>query len=293
MPDQAYLNYSDSINTTNSPLASWNTQGNDVDLSPRGSHPLLASLKQYTSAGVYVSASPICVTEGNIFSVVLSGNFIEPLFLSPYIFGNTEYNQGGFVGINTMNIVANIDTSARRLFSTGNVDYTYNISLGTSSNSNPFQNTKLLMNFLSTQPTDLIPTRNVLPYYDFPRYLSLSDQQSSMVQGQTSTLNSQNIQLSQLPDYFIINVRIPMSQQTCKNTDSFFTINNISINLNNQSGLLSSATQRDLWRMLQDNHSTTQSFAEFSGVQLFSDNSSGGVGKLVNTTGSLLVLAPS
>jgi hypothetical protein len=137
----------------------------------------------------------------------------------------------------------------------------------------------------------LIPTRNVLPYYDFPRYLSLSDQQSAMMQGQTSTLNSQNIQLSQLPDYFIINVRIPMSQQTCKNTDSFFTINNISINLNNQSGLLSSATQRDLWRMSQDNHST-QSFAEFSGVQLFSDNSSG-VGQLVNTTGSLLVLAPS
>jgi hypothetical protein len=82
---------------------------------------------------------------------------------------------------------------------------------------------------------------------DFPRYLSMSDQQTAMNQGQTSVLNSQNIQLfSQLPEYFIISVRIPMSQQTCQNSDSFFTINNISINLNNQSGLLSSANARDL-----------------------------------------------
>jgi hypothetical protein len=195
------------------------------------------------------------------------------------------------VGINALNLVANIDTSARRLFSTGNSDYTYSIALGTSSNSNPFKNTKLLLNFLTSQPTDLIPTKNVHPYMDFPRYLSMSDQQTAMSQGQTSVLNSQNIQLSQLPEYFIISVRIPMSQQTCQNSDSFFTINNISINLNNQSGLLSSANARELWTMSQDNNSS-QSFAEFSGLQMINNNATG-CGTIVPTTGSLLVLSPA
>jgi hypothetical protein len=290
MPDQAYLNYADAVNATNSPLASWNTQGNDSELAPRGSHPLDVSIEQQNNAGQYVSSSPICEAEGNRFVVTISGQFIEPLFLSPYIFGNPEYNQGGFVGVSAMNITANIDTTARRLFSTAN-DYTYNILLGTASNANPFKNTKLLMNFLTSQPTDLIPTKNVLPYYDFPRYLSMSDQQSAIISGQSSSINSQNIQLSQLPDYFIISVRIPMNQQTCKNSDSFFTINNISINLNNQSGLLSSATPRDLWKMSQDNHSS-QSYAEFSGMQMVSNNQTG-CGEIVYTTGSLLVLSPA
>jgi hypothetical protein len=94
LPDQAYLNYSDAVNANNSPLASWNNQGNDGQLSPRGSHPLEVTLNQYTSAGVFVSTSPVCVTEGNTFVVQVSGNFIEPLFLSPFIFGHPELNCG-------------------------------------------------------------------------------------------------------------------------------------------------------------------------------------------------------
>jgi hypothetical protein len=249
MPDQAYLNYSDAINTSNSPLASWNTQGYDADLSPRGAHPFKVTIKQLDAAGVLVSASPICATATNTFVVTIEGHLIEPLFLSPFIFGNPEYNKGGFVGVNAMTINATVDTTCRRLFSTANTNYTYDIRLGTPAESNPFKNTNLLMSFLTSQSTDLIPSKNILPYYDFPRYTSTSSQQSALLSGQTSSINSPNMQLSQLPDYFLISVRIPMNEQTCKNTDSFFTIKNISINLNNQSGLLASATARDLWKM--------------------------------------------
>ena len=82
-----------------------------------------------------------------------------------------------------------------------------------------------------------------------------------------------------------------MSQQRWYNTSSFLTINNISINLNNQSGLLSSASQYDLWRLSVRNGST-QSWGEFSGQQLVTDNATG-AGSLVASTGSLLVLNPA
>jgi hypothetical protein len=66
------------------------------------------------------------------------------------------------------------------------------------------------------------------------------------------------------------------------------TINNISVNLNNQSGLLSSASQYDLWRLSIKNGST-QSWSEFRGQAY----ASGAIDALVPTTGSLLVLNPA
>jgi len=290
LPDQAYLNYSDAVLANNNPLASWNTQSYDVDLAPRGSFPVNAVISQYTSGGVFVSNSPTCATAGNYFLVEISSIFTEPLFLSPFIYGNPEFNCGGICGVNTMNFVMNIDATCKRLFSTAN-PYTYAISLGTASNANPFTNTRMLLNFLSTQPTDLIPSRNVLPFYDFPRYLSLASNNQSFAPQTSATITSQNIQLNQLPDYFFITVRIPMSQQTIKNSSSFFTINSISVNLNNQSGLLSSSSTFDLWRISKNNNST-QSWQEFSGQALVNANSTG-VGATTYTTGSLLILSPA
>jgi len=66
------------------------------------------------------------------------------------------------------------------------------------------------------------------------------------------TLQSPNISLNQLPDQFWIYVRIPMAQQTIQNSASFLTITNISMNLNNQSGLLSSYTQSQLYQLSRE-----------------------------------------
>jgi len=115
----------------------------------------------------------------------------------------------------------------------------------------------------------------------------------SVAAGATQTITSSNLQINQIPDLFLINVRIPMSQQTVQNTSSFFTINNISINLNNQSGLLSSASKYDLWRMSMKNGSS-QSWEEFNGSALKAYVSQPTASaKLVATTGSLLVINPA
>lgn len=306
-PDQAYLNYSDAVlngGASNNPLASWGTQSQDVDLAPRGSFPLDACEVQRYVNGLYVDDSPISTSAAtNTFKIAITATLTEPLFLSPFIFSDPEYNGGGFAGINTISANFNIDSTCKRFFSkaqnaTGSL--VASVALGgafLAGQVPAFQNTRLLLQFLSTQPSDMVPSRVVSPYHDFPRYLSLSSN-SAPIAGwaggyaapSRSTITSQNIQLNQLPDYFIINARIPMSNQTIFDSNSFMTIRSISVNLNNQSGLLSSAQAVDLWKISIANGST-QSWSEFSGRASAVRNATG-AGLITPTTGSLLILSP-
>lgn len=237
----------------------------------------------------------------------------EPLFLAPFIFGDPQFNVQGLLGINNATFTLNIDGTCGRVWSTSN-PYTSAVSLGSTvfGFANGFavnavvgttqtistigltgsvpSAPSMLFKFLSTQPSDLVQTKNIVPYMDYPRYLTNASNQPSMTTLSTSTLTSSNLQINQIPDLFIINIRKPMSSQNWEDTSSFLTINNISINLNNQSGLLSSASAYDLWRMSVKNGST-QSWAEFSG-QANTTNTNGGA-SAVASTGSLLVINPA
>jgi hypothetical protein len=291
LPDQAYKNFADSVGAINSPLGDFNDQSYDGDLIPRGAFPVQSLTLVHNLAAGGQDASPKSTNLDDTFVITGYIKVTEPLLgLSPFIYGDAVYNKQGLVGINAMSFVFNIDSSCKRFFSTAS-PYTFTIALGTQAQQNPFQNTRMLVNFLSTQPTDLISARNVVPYMDLPRYISLQSSTGSLASGASASYNSQNIQINQLPDYFIVSVRKPMSTQTIKDSSTFFKINSVSINLNNTSGLLSSALPEDLWRISVNNHST-QSWAEFSGAVSSADNATG-VGSAVSTTGSLLILSPA
>ena len=96
----------------------------------------------------------------------------------------------------------------------------------------------------------MIKSKNVVPYMDYPRFLTGSANTGTIASKATASLTASNVQLNQIPDLIIINVRKPMSSLTATDSNSFFKINSISLNLNNQSGLLSSATSYDLWRII-------------------------------------------
>lgn len=302
LPDQSYLEYSAGVGANNNPLGNYSDASYDVDQIPRGAFPADVRVYRYTTAGGanYVDQSVVATgAAGERWVVCVTALLTEPLFLSPIIFGDPCYNMQGFSGINTMNFVANIDTTCKRAFSSAN-SWTIVPSLGCPAITGaapaaavqPFVGTRLLFNFLSTQPSDLIPVRNVLPYQEFPRYLSLSTNNPALVPDATAVISSQNIQLNQIPDYFIIYARVPMSQQTIKDSASFLQINQISCNFNNASGLLASATQNDLWRMSVANGST-QSWLEFSGLATTTSVAGTGTGVIVPTTGSILILSPA
>lgn len=317
LPDQAYASYSDAVLANNNPLASYNTASYDLDQVPRGAFPVIIAVSHFSNTGVFLDNSLISLGNGDTWKIGIATIVTEPIFLSPFIWANPEYNCQGLLGINNMAFTFNIDSTASRVFSTAN-PYVTGVVLGSptafaqqsaftlpplpvgqgqtallsTTNGVP----SLLFKFLSTQPSDLIQTKNVVPYMDFPRYLTSSANNPTFTAvGQSGLrVNSSNLQINQIPDYFIITARIPMSQQNFSNSMSQFVIQNISVNLNNQSGLLSSASQYDLWRTSSKNGST-QSWAEFNGQQnsttlnpataLYQNNT-------IGTTGSLLVLSP-
>jgi hypothetical protein len=292
LPDQAYKLYADATpGTINNPLGDYTDQSYDGDLLPRGAYPIQDFLLVRQIFGGGQDNDPQSNNLGDIFTITGRIHVTEPLLgLSPFIYGEPEYNKQGLVGVNAMSFVFNIDTTCKRFWSTA-TDYTYSVSLGTAVHQNGFDNCRMLVNFLSTQPTDLVSAKNVVPYMDLPRYLSLQTGTGNLNAGASATYNSQNIQINQLPDYFIINVRKPMALQTVKDSSTFLKINSISVNLNNTSGLLSSATPQDLWRISVNNHST-QSWTEFSGQASVATNATG-VGQIISTTGSLLILSPA
>ena len=79
------------------------------------------------------------------------------------------------------------------------------------------------------------------------------------------TIYSSNIQLSWIPDKLIIFVRKPIAALTWGDADSYATITGISINFNNQAGLLSSMTPQQLYRNIVQSGLVGLTWEQFSG----------------------------
>jgi hypothetical protein len=301
-------------------------------------------------AGTYYNNSLVMEanTSYNSWDIVLQFTTTEPFIcLSPWINSNSN-NNAGLIGINNISCNFSIDGTCSRVFSTM-TNYISSIALGATSSTmtvpnqtdpittivlngnnipavttttagspiDAFQSSKLLFNFLSLQPEQYqkISSKNVVPYMDYPRYLSSQQSTTSIpaialnastgqITASSTTLTSQSLQLSQIPDLILISVRKPMSSQTWVDSSSFLTITNISVSFNNTAGILSSCNQQQLFNISYRNGSA-QSYYEFCG---FARNNYTGVvaadgnvtfsqelvgrGVEVGTTGSLLVLNP-
>lgn len=314
LPDGTYGRYADAVSANNNPLAAYEINSFDDKLQGRGSFPVSLAVARYNAAGVYQDQSLICVTAGDYWSITISTIVTEPLFLSPFTWGNPEHNAQGLVGLNNMTLTLNIDGSLKRLFSTASPYFStaYGVQPGTGVNPNISQNSNLftataqvglyslpsspalLFKFLSTQPSDRIESKNVVPYTDFPRYLTPNSQTQTLQPGASGVFSTQNIQINQMPSKIMIVARKPMALQNATDSASFLTITGVSVNLNNASGLLSSSSQQDLWRISTRNGSN-QTWEQFSGqaLRVTGDYAAAATGTyLVPTGGSMLVLNP-
>lgn len=297
-PDSTYGSYLSGFTTgsNNNPINNILSNGYDDDFSPRGAFKVDNYEVSHYVNGVFTDNSlvasatlgtaplPKVAGSGDTWVITFDITVTEPfLALSPFI--NTDpMCKAGLVGINNMSMVLNVDTTCRRLISASTVvaqssgdlapiplSPITNVSLGYTNLAQktigPFTNTRLLFNFLSLQPEQYqkISTKNVVPYLDYPRYLTISNTLGAIGAFQTNyLLTSQAIQLNQIPDLIIISARVPMSSQNWNYANSFLKITNISVNFNNQSGLLASATANDLYHISARNGSS-QSWLEFNG----------------------------
>jgi hypothetical protein len=283
----------------------------DNDLLPRGAWVLDAVSTTAPAAGGTITAivAPTPLVSGVTQSIYVQFTCTEPLLLSPWIFADPAHNGQGMYGVQNLNYQFNMG-DASRVWRTAAVTPTtisgssYPIPWITSTTVFSFNNTKLLFNFLTPHPSDLMPARNCMPYYELPRFITsnLSQISPSAAVGfpniTTTVVSTSSLQLNQIPDKLIISVRQPLNTLQYSATpsvnalggapDSFLCIKGVSINFNNMSGILSAASQQDLYRYSVENGSN-QSWQEFSGYANVPDGATG-VGRAIACSGSLLVL---
>ena len=195
----------------------------------------------------------------------------EPLLLSPFVFGS-GFGKQGFYGIQTMNFNMNINSNAARAWRSAVFNGTKAVEVDS------FSDSQLVFQFLTPHASDMLDPRNVVPFYEFPVYrtsgnLALparpnygtASADGSFAEPARVTLQSTNLQLSGIPDKLIIFVRKRVADLKCSDTDSYATITNISINFNNQAGLLSSMSQEQLFRNSVQSGLANMSWDEFCG----------------------------
>lgn len=257
----------------NHPHGGFNRLSMDNDLAPRGTLPIKLT------PGTNCSASSSAIAAG-VVECTIAVEVTEPVMVSPFIFAGDEGQ--GIYGIQNLNAVYNLNSSpntAIRL--SANTTVAAEFPAGRTVTFLGAQDPQLLLQFLTPHPSDLMPSRNVVPYYELPRFVSSTG--SSVAANTTATFNSSSLQLNQIPDKIYICVSKDISQRVNTDADAFLAITGISMNWNNSAGLLSSATQQDLWRMSVEN-GVNMSWVEFSG------STGGGSVTPLQTCGSVLCL---
>ena len=231
-----YQNYSDAINANNNPLAGFKNASYNQHRLPRGAHPLDAlTITRQPNGGGATDNDPISQNIGDTWVIDVSATFTEPIFLSPFLF-HSKYNEAGLLGINQMNFVFNIDAQMKRFWSSGLAKIgaggnaiPYTLSLN---QADAFTNPRILLNFLTSQQTNLLPARNIVPYVDYPRYITSQQNTNVINAGNSSDIVINNIQLNQIADRFVIVARKRLSDKvTDGECQSLMAQNNHGMNL--------------------------------------------------------------
>ena len=189
------------------------------------------------------------------------------------------------LGINNINIVANIRSNLTGMYkSTASSGYTKTVSLGKDGDT-AVTSLKLLINLLTLQPEQYsrIITRNVLPIQDYSWFVSSYN--STVTAGATNTFTFPIVSLNQIPETLLVFVRPAPDATDFSSMSRYFTINSATISFNNQSGILASCSQQELYNISKENGSK-QSYTDFTGLLRFNS-------QIVSGQGSILVLKPA
>jgi hypothetical protein len=238
MPDQSQ-NYSDLQNFVRNPLLQY---GDNTAEEARGGF-----LMSYSNNANNLQATVNCL-------------FVENLWLSPLHFGRDE--DPGFVGVKTFDVNMTFGDLTRM--------WSHMDSFGTSV---PLLSSltasivggqsalsvlpTLLFQYITPQEVPMIPKQVYYSYYDVQRYPTGPYQLTS---SQSTEFNTSSITLNSVPSRVYLFAREQNSDLMATSsvagytkTDSFAVIQNVSINWNNRAGLLSSASQYDLYHMSVQN----------------------------------------
>lgn len=225
LPDQSQ-EYSDLTGSSTNPLNNW--QSSTYYQQGRGSFPY-RTVSYSSAAGVTTQVIRFTVAEPLAFS---------PMIISPHELEN------GFIYLNQFNLQIQFGNLSRMLSksSAGNTFTSVSVSV--------MPNPTLLVRFITPDITQEIPERIVYPYSDIRVFQT---GYGNVTAGSTAQIVSSNIQLQQIPEKIYVYAReddaVLQSATGYQQADAFAGIQSTSINFNNVSGLLSSATTHDLWKL--------------------------------------------
>jgi len=256
-----------------------------------------APVQLFGSTSSYASAVAQDPTNPTSYSYwVLVFTTIEPVLCQPFLWSDPVSNTQGIYGLQTVQLQYNM-TNANRAFRIVEERPSGVISLVGDALISSINNTELIFKYITPKPSDLLPARNVIPLLTYDRYFSNATLSADLGANfaNTATLTSNTYNLTQVPDKICIFVRQKMSSVKPTQNDYVPTITNISLNFNNNAGLLSSATLQDLY-YYSVKAGSNQSFNEFCG-QANSLDPLGGAGanvqnnsQIMATVGSYLML---
>ena len=268
-----YKHYADAVGKSNNPLGNY-TNTNHNDLLPRGAFAIESVSAQTAGDGTAQRTTYITV------------KVQEPLLSSPWLFANPKENNQGMYGIQNLSFQFNLDANCRRVLRSARTAIT-SVSVESQAGGSGWADSKLTFNYLTPHASDLLPSRNVCPYASYERFIY--NQYDTLNFASSTTLQSPTLQLNSIPDRIFVVVRKRMTQQSYNDTDSFLAIDGISINFNNSSGIGSSYSQADLYKMSIRN-GVNQTWQEFTG-KANGEMTAGGALTHIPTTGSVLCLA--
>lgn len=229
--------------------------------------------------------------------------FTEPIFISPFYFGNG--NATAFIGVQTMDWNFTFLTNSwARMWShaIGGVNAPGVITSGTSifTGFSPAFSIpgapilpQLLFNYITPQELQAIPAAMEYSYFNIDRYPT-DYSQSALAPNASIPMVSNNIQLQSIPRRIYIYARNSNAILQGNGpsgggpnfTDTFLSLKDLRVNWNNQSGLFSSATQQDLYKMSVKNHCNL-SWTQWSGGPSYSQ---GSLTQKVGTVGSIICI---
>lgn len=216
-------------------------------------------------------------------TVTIEFEVSEPLMLSPFVYGDACHTSAGIYGVSQINWTMQLDSQARRVFRfLENVPgaYTNKVLTGIQ-----YQDSYIECRFLTPHPSTLLPELNVVPYATFNNYVKTN---GVLPPNTLTTYTSDTIQLNSIPDKVFIYVKEAKQNQNNGSPDQYTAIKNVNVSFNNQVGILSSASEYELFRMSQE-AGNNSSWLEWSGRARASSQPDS-AGADYATVGSVLVL---
>jgi hypothetical protein len=295
----SFVSYNTEANTLQNTLAGYENVPDRNEL-PGGAYPItfcnpntgaaLVGTGDYSFGGVdvsFINTIPQITNGATAHPVCVQFTSTEKLLASPFVFQDEYQWDTGLFGIQNITLTLNLQSPARclRFADVGATGRTCSAPVFTSGSGNGgVNNSRLDFQVISPSLEIPLPPKSVVPIYNFPRYLTTYA--TSLAPGATTTIVSQTITLNRIPDLLVMAVR----PQTYLGTEAdwFFGIQRCRINFDNVAGLLSTATQAQLYQSSVHN-GLEMTFPEFQGQANFV---SSGSSSIVGTTGSILVLKP-